>query len=203
MGIEISPAALRRLWTVCSHYHGQVWNSSSVAGGLGESARTVKRHLDVLSGAFMLRQLQPWHENLMKRQVKSPKVYLRDSGILHSLLDIPNLDSLFSHPKLGASWEGFVIEEICRTIPRSQAFFWATHTGAEVDLLLLHQGRRIGFECKVADAPRVTKSMRIALNDLSLDELFVVVPRPGLYPLAPKITACGIGEAVAALREKT
>ena len=119
---------------------------------------------------------------------------------MHSLLDIPSLDSLFSHPKLGASWEGFVIEEICSTVPRSKAFFWATHTGAEIDLLLLHQGRRIGFECKVADAPRVTKSMHIASNDLSLDELFVVVPRPGLYPLAPKITACGIGEALAALR---
>ena len=201
MGIEISPAALRRLWTVCAHYHGQVWNSSAVAGGIGESARTVKRHLDVLSGAFMLRQLQPWHENLMKRQVKFPKVYLRDSGILHAMLGIPSLDALFSHPKLGASWEGFVIEQICRTVPRSQAFFWATHTGADVDLLLLQQGRRIGFECKVMDTPKATKSMHMALNDLSLDELLVVVPRSGEYPISQKIRVCGVGEAVAALRQ--
>jgi hypothetical protein len=147
MGIEISPAALRRLWTVCAHYHGEIWNSSAVAGGLGESARTVRRHLEILSGSFILRLLQPWHENLMKRQVKSPKVYLRDSGILHSLLNIPSLDALFAHPKPGASWESFVIEQICCAAPRSQAFFWATHTGAEVDLLLFHKGRRIGFEC--------------------------------------------------------
>jgi len=199
MGVEISPASLRRLWTVCAHYHGQIWNSSAVSGGLGESARTVRRHLEVLSGSFMLRQLQPWHENLMKRQVKSPKVYLRDSGILHSLLGIPSLDALFSHPKLGASWEGFVIEQICCAAPRSQAYFWATHTGAEMDLLLLHEGRRIGFECKVADAPKATKSMHIAIKDLSLDEVFVVSPRPGTYPLAPKITACGLAAALAAL----
>lgn len=203
MGVEISPASLRRLWTVCAHYHGQIWNSSAVSGGLGESARTVRRHLDILSGSFMLRQLQPWHENLMKRQVKSPKVYLRDSGILHSLLDIPRLDALFAHPKLGASWEGFVIEQICCAAPRSQAYFWATHTGAEVDLLLLHQGRRIGFECKVADAPKATKSMHIALQDLSLDEIFVISPRPGTYPLAPRISACGLGEAVGALGEQS
>jgi len=199
MGVETSPASLRRLWTVCAHYHGQIWNSSAVAGGLGESARTVRRHLEILSGSFMLRQLQPWHENLMKRQVKSAKVYLRDSGILHSLLGIPSLDALFSHPKLGASWEGFVIEQICCAAPRSQAFFWATHTGAEMDLLLLHNGRRIGFESKVADAPKTTKSMHIAMEDLSLDEVFVVVPRSGTYPLARKITACGLAEAIATL----
>jgi predicted AAA+ superfamily ATPase len=136
----------------------------------------------------------------MKRQIKSPKVYLRDSGILHSLLDVPSIDALFAHPKLGASWEGFVIEQICCAAPRSRAYFWATHTGAELDLLLLHKGRRMGFECKVADSPKATKSMHIALQDLSLDEILVISPRAGTYPLAPKITACGLGEAIALLR---
>jgi len=191
-GIGIPPAALRRLWTVCAHYHGQIWNSSSVAGGLGESSRTVKSHLDILTGTFMLRQLQPWQENLMKRQVKAPKVYLRDTGILHSLLDVPSMDALFAHPKFGASWEGFAIEQICGAATRSQAFYWATHAGAELDLLLFHNGKRLGFECKVADAPRVTKSMHVAIADLRLDHLYVITPREAEFPLTEKITASGL-----------
>lgn len=191
-GIGIPPAALRRLWTVCAHYHGQIWNSSSVAGGLGESSRTVKSHLDILTGTFMLRQLQPWQENLMKRQVKAPRVYLRDTGILHSLLDVPSMDALFAHPKFGASWEGFAIEQICGAATRSQAFYWATHAGAELDLLLFHNGKRLGFECKVADAPRVTKSMHVAIADLRLDHLYVITPREAEFPLTEKITASGL-----------
>jgi predicted AAA+ superfamily ATPase len=154
---------------------------------LGESHPTVKRHLDLLTGAFVVRQIQPWYENLGKRQVKSPKVYLRDSGLLHALLGIPSSRALEGHPKLGASWEGFVVEEILRAVGERNAYFWATQSGAELDLLLMLRGKRYGVEIKYGDAPSSTKSMRIALQDLSLTKLFVIYPGDETYQLDQKI----------------
>ncbi len=182
-GVQVPPAALRRLWMMLAHYHGQVWNASELARSLGESHTTVKRHLDILTSALMLRQLQPWHENLGKRQVKSPKIYLRDSGLLHTLLGIPSFRFLEGHPKLGASWEGFVIEEILQQVGARSAYFWATQSGAELDLLLLAGGERFGIEVKYSDAPGITKSMRIAISDLGLRRLFVVYPGHDSYDL--------------------
>ena len=186
-GVEVPPAVLRRLWMMLAHYHGQIWNASEIARSLGESHPTVKRHLDILSGALMVRQLQPWHENVGKRQVKSPKIYLRDSGLLHTLLGVPSFRFLQGHPKLGASWEGFVVEEVLQTVGERNAYFWATQSGAELDLLLLVGGKRYGIEVKYGDAPGVTKSMRIALNDLGLRRLFIVYPGDRSYDLDKKI----------------
>jgi len=187
-GVQAPPAALRRLWMMLAHYHGQVWNASEVARSLGESHTTVKRHLDILAGALMVRQLQPWHENLGKRQVKSPKVYIRDTGLLHALLGVPSFRFLEGHPKLGASWEGFVIEELLQLVGERRAYFWATQSGAELDLLLLLDGARFGVEVKYADAPGITKSMRIALDDLGLRQLFVVYPGRDAYDLDKRVT---------------
>ena len=152
----------------------------------------MRRYLDTLTGLFMVRQLQPWHENLGKRQVKSPKVYLRDSGILHQLLGIRSEHDLLSHPKSGASWEGFAIEEALNCIQPEEAYFWATHQGAELDLLLLKDGRRLGLEMKRTDAPTLTPSMRIALEDLRLERLVVVYPGVRRYPLAERVEAVPI-----------
>jgi uncharacterized protein len=182
-GIEVPAPMLRRLWTMLAHYHGQTWNASELSRSLGEAHTTVKRHLDILSGALMVRPLQPWFENLGKRQVKAPKVYVRDSGVLHALLGLTTFASLESHPKLGASWEGFVIEQILRRTGDRDAYFWATPAGAELDLLVMVHGRRVGFEVKYSDAPRFTKSMAIARHDLKLDDLFVVYPGPVSYAL--------------------
>ncbi len=182
-GVEVPAPVLRRLWTMLAHYHGQTWNASELSRSLGEAHTTVKRHLDILSGALMVRPLQPWFENLGKRQVKAPKVYLRDSGVLHALLGVTTFASLESHPKLGASWEGFVIEQILRRTGDRDAYYWATPAGAELDLLVLVRGRRVGFEVKYSDAPRFTRSMGIAQHDLKLDRLFVVYPGPVSYAL--------------------
>ena len=187
-GVQVPPVALRRLWMMLAHYHGQLWNASELARSLGESHTTVKRHLDILTSALMLRQLQPWHENLGKRQIKSPKIYLRDTGLLHALLGVPSFGQLEGHPKLGASWEGFVVEEILRLVGERNAYFWGTQSGAELDLLLLAGGQRYGVEVKYADAPGVTKSMRIAIDDLRLRRLFVVYPGQESYDLDAKIT---------------
>lgn len=192
-GVQVPPAALRRLWMMLAHYHGQVWNASEIARSLGEAHSTVKRHLDLLTGALMVRQLQPWHENLGKRQVKSPKVYLRDSGLLHALLGVPSFRALEGHPKLGASWEGFVIEEILRVAGERNAYFWATQAGAELDLLLLLQGNRCGVEVKYSDAPGMTKSMRTALADLRLSRLFVVYPGTESYDLDERVSVVPLG----------
>jgi len=159
-----------------AHYHGQIWNGAELARSLGVSQPTVRRYLDVLEGVFMMRQLQPWHANLKKRQVKSPKVYFRERDLL-------------THPKLGASWEGYVIEETLKAVRPDEAYFWATHGGAELDLLLLKDGRRVGVECKRVDAPRLTRSMRIALSDLQLEHLIVVYPGEQSYPLSERVTA--------------
>lgn len=186
-GITIPAYAILRFWTMVAHYHGQIWNGAELARSLGISQATVKRYLDVLEGVFMLRQLPPWFANLSKRQVKSPKVYFRDSGLLHQLLYIQSQHDLLTHPKLGSSWEGYAIEEVIRAVRPDEVYFWATHAGAELDLFLIKDGKRIGVECKRVDAPRLTASMHIALEDLALDQLYVVYPGKRRYPLAENV----------------
>ncbi len=191
-GIRIPAASLLRFWTMLAHYHGQIWNNAEPARSLGVSEPTVRNYLDILEGVFMMRVLQPWHANLKKRQVKAPKIYFRDTGLLHYLLGIRSELDLHTHPKSGASWEGYAIEEILKATAPDEAYFWATHGGAELDLLLLKDGHRIGVECKRVDAPRLTSSMRTAMQDLELDRLFVVYPGPLAYPIAEKISALPI-----------
>jgi len=188
-GVRVPATALRRFWTVVAHYHGQTWNAADAARTLGVGPAAVRHYLDLLTDAFMVRQLQPWHANLRKRQIKAPKVYVRDSGLLHSLLGIDTLKALMTHPKIGASWEGFVIEQVLAVEPHDEAFFWGTHQGAEIDLILSRGGRLLGVECKRADAPRMTKSIGIALADLDLDRVAVVYPGEQRYPLAEKVEA--------------
>jgi hypothetical protein len=202
-GVQAPPAALRRLWMMLAHYHGQIRNASEVARSMGESHTTVKRHIDILTGALMVRQLQPWHENLGKRQVKSPKVYIRDTGLLHALLGVPSFRFLEGHPKLGASWEGFVIEELLQLVGERRAYFWATQSGAELDLLLLLDGARAGVEVKYADAPGITKSMRIALDDLGLQQLFVVYPGRDAYDLDKRVTVLPLQQLRARLTPRS
>jgi predicted AAA+ superfamily ATPase len=194
LGVEIPAIALRRYWTMLAHYHGQVWNGAELARALAVSEPTVRRYLDLLTGVFMIRQLPPWFENLGKRQVKSPKVYVRDSGLLHSLLAVADRRALELHPKVGASWEGFAVEEVLKVVRPDEAYFWATHQGAELDLLLFKRGRRIGVECKRADAPTLTPSMRVALHDLKLDRLVVVYPGERRYALAKRVEAVPLKE---------
>ena len=186
-GFGTPAPTLFRFWTMLAHYHGQVWNAAEPARSLGIGETSVRRYLDLLEGVYMVRQLRPWHENLKKRQVKSPKVYIRNSGLLHQLLGIRTLPELLSHPKCGASWEGYVIEEIISRVQPDEVYFWATHAGAELDLLLFKDGRRFGVEIKRADAPRLTPSMRTALEDLRLDRLMVVYPGDRRYPLAERV----------------
>jgi len=188
-GVQIPTGNLLRFWTMISHYHGQVWNAAELARSMGVSEPTVRRYLDILQDVFMVRVLQPWHTNLKKRQVKSPKIYFRDSGLLHSLLGIRTPHDLQTHPKSGASWEGYVIEEAIKSIEPDEAYFWGTHNGAEIDLLLLKNRRRFGLECKRVDAPRLTSSMQIALEDLQLDHLAVIYPGDRSYSIAEKVTA--------------
>jgi hypothetical protein len=198
-GSRVAPTALLRFWTMLAHYHGQIWNAAEPARSLGVSEPTVRHYLDLLSGLFMVRQLPPWHENLSKRQVKSPKVYVRDTGLLHQLLGLRTASELLAHPKAGASWEGFVVEETLRRIHPEQAYFWATHQGAELDLLLIKQGRKHGVEIKREDAPRMTPSMRIALEDLGLESLTVVYPGSRAYKIASEVSVVplqGLGAAV-------
>jgi hypothetical protein len=187
LGLGTPAPTLFRFWTMLAHYHGQVWNAAEPARSLGIGETSVRRYLDLLEGVYMVRQLRPWHENLKKRQVKSPKVYIRDSGLLHQLLGIRTLPELLSHPKCGASWEGYVIEEIITRVQPDEVYFWATHAGAELDLLLFKDGRRFGVEIKRADAPRLTPSMRTALGDLRLDRLVVVYPGERRYALAERV----------------
>lgn len=192
LGIQVPATTLGRFWTMVAHFHGQILNQAELARALGSSEPTARRYLDILSGTYMVRQLTPWFENLKKRQVKAPKIYIRDSGILHALLGIANAEGLQSHPKLGASWEGFCLEQILSVAGDRAAYFWATHSGAELDLLLLHEGRRLGFEFKFSEQPATTKSMRIAQEDLSLDHLYVVYPGAHDFPLDESITAMSL-----------
>jgi len=188
-GIRVPALALLRFWTMIAHYHGQLWNANEPARALEVNPSTTRRYLDVLSDALMVRQLQPWHANIAKRQVKSPKIYIRDSGLLHQLLGVSTEKDLLTHPKLGASWEGFVIEQILAAEADGEAWFWATHQGAEVDLVMRRGGRLLGVECKRADAPRLTPSIRIALDDLELERLIVVYPGSRRYALADRVDA--------------
>ncbi len=187
LGINAAPAAVRRFWTMLAHYHGQVWNAADPARSLGVNESTVRRYLDWLTQTYMVRQLQPWHENVGKRQVKAPKIYFRDSGLLHALMGIRSEGDLMTHPKSGASWEGFVLEQVLRIAQPDEAYFWATHAGAELDLLMIKHGHRIGVEIKRADAPALTPSMRIAMHDLKLDRLLVLYPGNRSYSLASGI----------------
>ena len=188
-GINIAAPAMLRFWTMLAHYHGQVWSAAPPAQSMGVSEPTIRRYLDTLTQTLMVRQLQPWHENLGKRQVKAPKIYFRDTGLLHALMGVRTLAELVTHPHSGASWEGFALEQVLRIARPDEAFFWATHQGAELDLLMLKGRQRIGVEFKRADAPRLTPSMRVALRDLKLDALYVVYPGLHRYPVAEGVEA--------------
>jgi predicted AAA+ superfamily ATPase len=188
LGIMIPAETLRRFWTMIAHYHAQIWNAAEFARSLGTSENTARRYLDILAGAFMIRVLPPWFENLGKRQVKAPKIYIRDSGILHALLHLDTLPDLQGHPKLGGSWEGFALEQLLTILGTRDAYFWATYSGAELDLLITVAGKRYGFEFKFADAPGPSRSMGVSIEDLKLDHLWVVYPGLQEYPLEEKIT---------------
>lgn len=194
LGITIPAETLRRFWTMIAHYHGQIWNAATFARSLGTSENTARRYLDILAGAYMIRVLPPWFENIRKRQVKAPKVYIRDSGILHALLQLQTQADLQGHPKLGSSWEGFAIEQIICALETRDTYFWATHAGAELDLLIMAQGKRFGFELKYADAPARQRSMLIALEDLHLDHLWVVYPGDQSYDLDHRITVIPVAD---------
>ena len=180
LGFNIPPITLRKFWVMLAHYHGQIWKGSEFARSMGISEPTVKRYLDILSGTYLVRQIQPWHENLKKRQVKSPKIYIRDSGILHTLLSLQK-DQVVNHVKAGASWEGFIIEQILQKMDTRDYYYWRTHTGVELDLLVFKNGKRFGFEIKYSDKPGISRSMRQAIEDLKLDVLFLVYQ--GKHPL--------------------
>lgn len=203
LGSTIPQATLRRFWTMLAHWHGQVWNGAEFGRAFGVSHTTVRRYLDLLTSVFVVRQLQPWFENIRKRQVRSPKVYIADSGILHALLGLTDRTDVVSHPKVGASWEGFVIQQIVQLLraPPEQCFHWSTHAGAELDLLVLDGGRRRGFEVKRAEAPRLTRSMRSAMETLKLDSLDVVHAGTKRYRLAPGVRALPASELERALQE--
>lgn len=189
LGIRTAAETLRRFWTMLAHYHGQVWNAAELARALSASEPTARHYLDILCGTYLARRLQPWHTNLGKRELKAPKVYLRDSGLLHTLLGINNRQALMSHPKLGASWEGFALEQALSLFGQEDAYFWGTHNGAELDLLLFRNGKAWGFEFKVGDGPRMTKSMQIALDDLQLDRAWIIYPGDKRYPVHERVEA--------------
>jgi predicted AAA+ superfamily ATPase len=187
-GFNIPPVTLRRFWLMLAHYHGQIWNGAEFARSMGVSEPTVKRYLDILTGTYMIRQLQPWHENIKKRQVKAPKIYIRDSGILHALLGIENND-IYTHIKSGASWEGFIIEQLLYKLKSRDFYFWRTHTGAELDLMVLKGGKKLGFEVKFSETPKITRSMMSAMDDLNLDHLFLIYKGQREFSLNEKIKA--------------
>lgn len=188
-GVNVATPTMLRFWSMLAHLHGQIWSAADPARSLGVSEPTVRRYLDWLTQSFMVRQLQPWFENIGKRQVKAPKVYLRDSGYLHALLGLRAYADLLRHPRCGASWEGFALEQVLRIAQPDEAYFWRTHTGAELDLLMFKYGRRVGVEFKRMDAPALTPSMRIAMADLKLDALYVVYPGDRRYRLGDGIEA--------------
>lgn len=197
-GVSVAAPTMMRFWSMLAHFHGQVWNAADPARSLGVSEPTVRRYLDWLTQGLMVRQLQPWHENLGKRQVKAPKVYFRDTGLLHALSGIRGEADLLRNMRLGASWEGFALEQVLRLARPDEAYFWATHTGAELDLLMFRYGKRIGVEFKWTDAPALTRSMHIALDDLRLDALYVAYPGDRRYALADRIEAVPLAAFAAA-----
>ena len=197
-GVRVPAIALRRFWTMLAHYHGQTWNAAEPARALGVNESTTRRYLDLFTDALMVRQIQPWHANLAKRQIRSPKIYVRDSGVLHSLLGIETEKSLMSHPKLGASWEGFAVEQVLALEPHDEAAFWGTHQGAEIDLILRRGERLLGVECKRTDSPQVTPSIRIAIEDLGLERVAIVHPGNRRYRLDDRVEAVPLRALVAA-----
>ena len=194
LGLTIPAPAMRRFWTMLAHLHGQTWNASKLARSMGLSDKTVRSYLDILTGTFLVRQLQPWHTNLAKRQVKAPRIYVRDSGVLHRLLGIDDRHGLLGHPQAGASWEGFALEQTLASIRPSEAYFWSTHGGAELDLFFIRGGHRFGIEFKLTDAPRVTRSMRVSLGDLELRHLWVIHAGNEHFPMEKTITAWPLRE---------
>lgn len=197
LGIKTPSTTILRFWTMLAHYHGQIFNASEIARSLGVNQTTAANYVDILSAVFMVRDLKPWYANLKKRQVKRPKIYFRDSGILHSLLGIKDMQTLESHPKLGASWEGYAIEEAIRAFQPDESYFWATHNGAELDLLMLKDGKKTGLEFKYSGAPTLTPSMRIAMEDLQLDCLTVLYPGKKSYPLTDRISVVSLKDWLA------
>lgn len=189
LGIQVPAETLRRFWTMLAHYHGQNWNAAELARSLGASEPTARRYLDILAGVYLVRVLPPWFENTGKRQVKSPRVFLRDSGLLHALLELRDLRDVQRHPRLGASWEGFALEETLKHFQTRDAYFWSTHGGAELDLMILWRGKRYGFEFKYSDAPKRSRSMHSAIHDLQLQHLWVVYPGAHAYALGDRISA--------------
>jgi uncharacterized protein len=183
LGLNVPAPVMQRFWRMLAHYHAQTWNAAEPARSLGVSEPTVRKYLDFLTGLQLVRQLPPWHENLGKRQVKAPKIYIRDAGLLHYLWGVENTDALWSHPQSGFSWEGFALEQVLHVAQPDEAYFWATHAGAELDLLMFKHGLRIGVEFKRMDAPKMTPSMHIALHDLKLDALYVVYPGERRYTM--------------------
>jgi predicted AAA+ superfamily ATPase len=194
LGVRVPSTTMRRFWTMVAHYHAQTWNGSELARALGVSQPTVRRYLDALTDALVVRQLQPWFANVAKRQVRAPKVYIRDSGLLHALLGVRHHDDLAGHPKVGASWEGFVIEQLLARPELTDPWFWATHAGAEIDLVVTTGGQRVGVEVKRTDRPSPTPSMRIALDDLELDRIVVAHAGTARFPLAERIAAVPAAE---------
>jgi uncharacterized protein len=200
LGIGISASAMLRFWTMLAHWHGQIWNASEPARSLAVSEATTRRYLDYLDGFFMVRQVQPYHDNLAKRVVRHPRIYLRDSGLLHQLLGVRTQVELAGHPKSGASWEGFVFEEVLRLAQPDQFYFWRTHNGAELDLLLIKGGKRVGVEFKLSDAPSLTPSMLIALKDLQLPRIWVVHAGSQRFPLHKSVEAVPLTEIAQGLK---
>ncbi|MEI6149857.1 MAG: ATP-binding protein [bacterium] len=194
LGFGLSPSLMARFWTMLAHYHAQLWNGSEMAASLGVAPNTARAYLDALEQTYMIRRLLPWHANLGKRLVKTPKIYFRDSGIYHSLCGIQSTTDLLTNPKLGASWEGFALEEVLQSQQPDQAWFYSVHSGSELDLILVVGGQRIGVEFKRADAPQITRSMRIAITDTELDHLWVVYPGTRSYPLDDTITVRSLAE---------
>lgn len=192
LGINIPAPAMRRFWTMLAHYHGQIWNASRMGSALGINDKTARSYMDILTQTYMIQQLQPWHENIRKRQVRSPKIYFRDSGLLHSLLDVRDFHAVIGHPQAGASWEGFAMEQIIRKANPSQVYYWATYSGAELDVFTIINGKRYGIEFKFSEAPDKTKSMAIAIESLKLDKLLIVYPGEKSWPIDETISVCPI-----------
>ncbi|MBP7190496.1 MAG: ATP-binding protein [Rickettsiaceae bacterium] len=198
LGFDISAQTMRRFWYMLAHYHGQIFNASEIGRSIDASHKTTDRYLDILTGTFMIRRLSPWFENISKRQVKSPKIFFRDSGLLHTILGIDNLSALRMNPKLGPSWEGFALEEVVRVlkVDVEDCYFWASQSGAELDLLVLKDSKKLAFEIKYTDSPKITKSMRVAMEDLSLDSLTIIIPGRDKFRLDEKIDVCGLEEYI-------
>jgi uncharacterized protein len=192
LGINLAAATMRRFWMMLAHYHGQTWNASELGRSMGLSDKTIRSYLDLLTGTFMIRQLQPWHEDMSKRQLKKPKIYFRDTGLLHGLLDIRDYHALLGNPKVGASWEGFALEQVLQIFHLSQAYYWGTYNHAELDLLFFRNGRRYGVEVKFSESPKVTPSMKIAVKELALSHLWIVHPGQHDYPVESSISVLSL-----------